>query len=301
MKPIDWFLPETDALMQGLAGRYVPTLQEQVEASPFEWGDLNAAQMAKAAEPEPLTAERMLERTPYMSESAARQRLQTAAERGALREVEGGYALTEDGRAAVAAIAETATASLRELDGDLPEAARLAELLGRQVTSICAAPGIEAPCIQGSRSFDPGPAASAPERLRRYLIDLNSWRDDAHVAAWRQHVDEGHAWEAFSHVWGEKTWGEAIRTPEEAAEKFGAFRGYEARDYQTALDGLVGRGWLESDGDGGYRVTETGRETREAAEADTDRFYFGPMQLEPAEAEELRELLRSASQRVQQD
>ena len=296
MQPLDGFLTATDRALQALAGRYFPSLQAAVEGSPFEWSDLNAGQMAQAAEPEPLGVAQLLARTPYMSAAAARRQLDAAAERGLLESAPDGFRVSPSGRAFLASITQIPTAALAELEGQLPGVERLAELLGGQVAAICAAPGIACPALTGSRRFDPGPDASALQRLRRALIDLNSWRDDAHVAAWRAHETEGHAWEAFSHVWAENTWGDPIRSAAEAAEKLGSFRGYAAADYAAALDRLVARGWLESRGPDEYQLTEAGRHLRQQAETATDQLYFAPMTLSPAESSELLDHLSQLSQ-----
>lgn len=291
MQQYDWFLPESGDLLQALAGSYYPSLQAAVEASPYEWWDITAGQMTQAAGSEPMTVERMRERIPYMSAAAVREQLDASVERGMLESDAAGYRLSQAGRSFVVDLVDRINAGLRERATDIPQAERLVELLGRQVEAICAAPGIEAPSILGSRSFDPGPSASAPERLRRYLQDLNAWRDDAHVAAWRQHESDGHAWEVFSHVWGEKVWGDPVTDAAQAAEKLG-FRGYSEADYGAALEGLRERGWLERD-DSGYRISAAGRSLREAAEVATDHHFFGPWQLSASEADELRQLLKA--------
>jgi ribosomal protein S19E (S16A) len=294
MQQYDWFIPESGDLLQALAGSYYPELQAAIESSPYEGWDITAGQMAQAAGDAPLTVEHMLARIPYMSAQAARKQLDTSVERGMLEATDGGYRLSAAGRSFVEGLVDRINRSLRAQSAKLPQAERLVDLLGRQVEGISAAPGIEAPSLLGSRTFDPGPSASAPERLRRYLQDLNAWRDDAHVAAWRQHEPDGHAWEVFSHVWGEKVWGDPVTDASQAAEKLG-FRGYGEAEYGAALESLRERGWLERD-EAGYRISAAGRSLREAAEAATDQHYFAPWKLDASEADELRQLMAAAKE-----
>jgi hypothetical protein len=174
------------------------------------------------------------------------QTLKTAAERGGISTGADGYSITDEGRAFHNRIQGIVNDGLKQMESDAPSMAR----------------------------------------IRRYLQDLNAWRDDAHVAAWRSQEVSGHEWEVFSHVWGQRVWGDPIGSAAEAAEKLG-FRGYDEAGYEAALSGLQGRGWLEQE-DGRYRVSEEGARIREAAEVATDEHFFGPWNLNEAEAENLK-------------
>jgi hypothetical protein len=150
---------------------------------------------------------------------------------------------------------------------------RLADLLQRVVNSAAASP--EPPgtwCIRRNRSSDPGPDAPVLARVLQYLTDLQAFRDDAHLAAWRDDNVSGPAWETLTHLWRSEA-----HTADELAEKL-AMRGRSAADYAPFLAELVTRGWIEANpGEpGAYRVTETGEALRQAAEDATNRYYAAP-------------------------
>ena len=247
-------------------------------------------QMALAAEPEPLDQARVLRRTPYQSPEAAAALLRGLSDKGLLLPVDGGYRLSDAGHAAL----DEMQAMLLETLGrqtTFEGAERLATLLRRQVDAALRS-GIDAYALAGSRRLDPGDSAPVWARIRRYLGDLASFRDDAHIAAWLPYDVTGPQWEAFSHVWGRRVWGDPVRTAEEAAEKLG-FRGFDATAMAAGLDALVARGWLEADGDA-YRLSSRGLQIRKAAEEATEQHFFGPWDLSPAEVEELTGLLKAA-------
>ncbi|MBK8540370.1 MAG: hypothetical protein IPL60_10230 [Ardenticatenia bacterium] len=247
-------------------------------------------QMAWAAEPEPLDEARVLRRTPYQSRQAATDLLRSLADKGLLLPADDGYRLSDAGHAAL----DEMQAMVLDTLGRRPSfdgAERLAALLRRQVEA-CLQGGIDAHALAGSRRLDPGDAAPVWARIRRYLGDLASYRDDAHIAAWKPYDVTGPQWEAFSHVWGRKVWGDPVHTAAEAAEKLG-FRGFDTAAMQSGLDALVARGWLEADGDT-YRLSSRGLQIREAAEEATEQHFFGPWDLSPAEVEELTGLLKAA-------
>lgn len=286
MQPLDWYQTLAGDLAWGLNHRCQAPLSAALEAADLGWDEASVAQIAHAAEPGLVGVAQMAERDPYSSTEALAQRLSGAAEHGVLTPEGEGYRLAPAGQAIVARLKAVLSDGLRALDPAAPpETGAVADLLFRQVQACLAAP-IPIPCLQGSRVFDPGPGASAVERLRRYLQDLLFYRDDAHVAAWRVHGLPGYQWEVFSHVWGDKVWGDPIGSPAAAAAKLG-FRGYDEAGFRTAMDDLAARGWLAVE-DGRYRLTDAGRALRQATEEATDRNYFGPWQLSEAEAGTLR-------------
>jgi len=134
-----------------------------------------------------------------------------------------------------------------------------------------AAPGVDAPTLA---------------HIDQALDDLNAFRDDAHLAAWRPHNISGHAWELFTFLWrGE------VKNANEMVEK-AAQRGHSLEAYQAGLNDLLQRGWIEPAGENTYRVTETGKQLRQAAEDATDRYFFTPwLVLNEAETNELHDLL----------
>ena len=105
-------------------------------------------------------------------------------------------------------------------------------------------------------------------RIDQRMDDLNAFRDDVHIAAWRPYDVSAHVWEALTLVWR----GDA-HTAEELAER--PFRGHSVEAYAEALADLANRGWVEQTPDG-YQVTDKGRTLRQQAEEVTDRYFFAP-------------------------
>jgi DNA-binding MarR family transcriptional regulator len=131
-------------------------------------------------------------------------------------------------------------------------------------------------------------------KIDQHLDDLNAFRDDAHLAAWKPYEVSGHAWEALTFVWR----GEAS-TAEELVEKLSS-RGHSVEAYTEALAGLVGRGWVEETSDG-YRITEKGQALRQQAEEATDRIFFAPWAcLDAAENAQLHDLLTRLGHNLQE-
>jgi DNA-binding MarR family transcriptional regulator len=122
--------------------------------------------------------------------------------------------------------------------------------------------------------------------IRRNLVDLLAFRDDAHVATWCEHQIDGYVWETFSYTWE----GEA-HTPAEMVEKVGEYRHYDEADYTAAYEELVKRGWAE-EYDGRYELTDKGKETRQKTEDLTNEYFdTGFDLLSGEEMDELIDLL----------
>jgi DNA-binding PadR family transcriptional regulator len=125
-------------------------------------------------------------------------------------------------------------------------------------------------------------------KIREYLMDLFAYRDDAHLAAARPHFNQaGIVWNVLGAVWS----GTAV-TAARMAETM-AFRGYEAGDYEVALQAAREIGWLEeADPPGAFRLTEKGRELREQVESQIDDYFYKPWSvLTQGELDELYDLL----------
>jgi hypothetical protein len=125
------------------------------------------------------------------------------------------------------------------------------------------------------------------------LEDLNAFRDDAHMAAWRPLGLAGYVWEAFALlVAGAASGADAIYAQL-------AYRGHSRGAYAAALADLVSRGWAAADGAGAYRVTAAGRETHAQVEQATDALFYAPWgALAPADLADLQRLLRRLAGRA---
>jgi len=287
----DWFLPLRDDVMQGMYAHYQHPLQQVVEEENIQGWDFMHAQSAHVLGGLVRPAD-LHERIPYSAESHIAKLLSETAERGLLEPAGAsptdGYRLTARGRATVDRMKSAVDDTLAVAPIDATAAERATELLHAQVER-CLGCDFDTPSLSFSRKFAPGPDAPVGPRLRRAVFDLNAFRDDAHVAAFTALDVPAHEWEAFSHVWGEKVWGEPVATAAEVAEKL-SFRGYSAHEYREALENAVGRGWLAHEGER-YVITEEGRRVREAAEADTDARYYQAWQLSADEQSELQHAL----------
>lgn len=117
-----------------------------------------------------------------------------------------------------------------------------------------------------------------------YFKELDFYRMDSHMAAWRIHNIEGNRWEVFSEVWRGK-----INTLDKIFDELG-FRGFTRDEYAQAFQELVARGWIEENA-GAYHVTAEGKRIREEAEALTDKYFFAPWScLSESELDELASL-----------
>jgi predicted transcriptional regulator/DNA-binding MarR family transcriptional regulator len=261
---------------------------------PRQWYALN---LAHGAEPEPFTEERYHSLGPYGPRRALEKILTGLVESGLMVAQGGGsYCLSDKGRQAIEAIFAGAHAGIGATRA-LPEAemAELARLLDGIVETTLQLPEPEAKwSLRYSRWTDPGASAPAATRVDQYITDLYRYRDDAHIAAWLPLGVPGHAWEALTMIWRDRA-----HTAAELASLLPQHL-TSAEEYEDALQGLAGRGWLEA-GDGGYRLTAEGRRIREEAEATTDRFFFAGWQaLGAAELDRLFELTGRATANLKQ-
>jgi predicted esterase len=274
------------AARQAIGGLFGAAYEQQVEA--LELGDQDSYLLAVASdfEPQPISATRLDLRNPYSNAQFAVDNLEDMARRGLMEALGGGeYCLTAAGHAKVRALDQI----LRDTLGNcppLPDTERCAALLRKLVeAALVAAEPADRTCVTINRHSDPGPQGPVLLRILQYLADLNAFRDDAHLGAWRPTGVSGPAWEAFTFLWRGD-----VANAAQLAEKL-PYRHFTADDYSTFLGELVDRGWIAAE-DGTYRVTDAGRTQRQQVEDLTDRYYYGAWQaLSPAEVTNLGEHL----------
>ena len=257
----------------------------------------------------PVTAEIMRKRSPYSALSRYHEGFTILTEKGLMTGDENAYSLTENGRSLVNNILEAFHAHLGAIqptltdDMPLDEWNRLAELLERLDRNLLNAgdpPGTW--CIDHVQGLPMPGEPVALDRIDKVLDDINAFRDDAHIAAFKPYKVKGHTWELFTALWREE-----VTNPAEMTEKY-AGRGYVEADYQQALLDLVKRGWVEEAEAGNYVVTanastepsRSGRSLREEAEAQTDAYFYLPWGAILPDAEELHTLLNKADTALQQ-
>ena len=237
-------------------------------------------------DPEPISTKIIRRRSPYAAPSNWDEPLAKLADKGLLSsDGDGDYYLTDNGRSTLNRFLDTFRGFLATVETDL-DLDRLATLLGRVVNACLNVP--EPPgtwATQNSHTLMPAEDASALAKIDQLLDDLNAFRDDAHLAAFAPYDIKGHGWELFTMLWRGD-----VGNVAEMVEKMG-FRGYKEADYAAALDDLVARGWVAADNDK-FVLTATGKELREAAEVQTDRYFYLPWHvLNLAQTDELRMLL----------
>ena len=94
-------------------------------------------------------------------------------------------------------------------------------------------------------------------------------------------------------------WGGSPVSAAKLAETL-AFRGYDAHDYEIALQAAREVGWLEETSEpGNYNITSKGIELREKVEQQTNEYFFVPWAvLTPGELDELYTLLSRLRERL---
>jgi hypothetical protein len=241
-------------------------------------------------EPEAVSNPKLQLRVPYQDYT---RRLEDGVQQGVLSpEGDGSYRLTGRGREVAQKVILAAYARMGSLN-PLPasELLYLSTLLWRLVEACLEAtqpPGKWA--IQHSRRFDPGQKAPLLIKVDQYLSDLASYRDDAHLAAWRPLGFLGPIWEALTVIWrGELGSLEALQ------DKL-RHRGHDPDVYAQAVEELVEREFIRRR-DGKIQVTPQGEQLRQEAEEATDRYFYTPWNcLDGEELEALHQLLVELAQ-----
>ncbi len=279
-----------EEVRRGIIAPLRPAMETQAADDGLEDRDSYLLAVSLDFEPETTSVAKLAVRNPYVARHSLEAGLAKLAEQRLLEPAGADeYRITSAGHAAMRRSNEVF--SLLDALEPLPRAdvERSASLLLRLVEACLAAPEpLEKPCIAYNRHSDPGAQAAPLFRILQYVSDLNAFRDDAHLSAWRSLGVSGPAWEAFTFLWH----GEA-HTADELAAKL-PNRQHTSADYASALRALAQRGWIEpSAGAGGsFQLTGRGKALREKVEDATDRVYYAPWScFNDAERDELGDLL----------
>lgn len=209
---------------------------------------------------------------PYSTVRPVLERLPDLAACGYLDRDGERYRVTQAGRALI----ERAEADVRAYVATLrpapeQEIARLAERFEEIAARLWTAPEpIEKPHLLRTRRLAPAPVDSAPTvRLDEAAYQLWMARDDAHNAAWRSAGFDGPSFDLLSRLWA----GDAS-TEAELIELVRHDQRLE--DVARGIQSLERAGYLERADAERLVLTERGRATRDAIEAETDRIYFTP-------------------------
>lgn len=232
------------------------------------WGLLLAAE---TFEPEYTSPAHLLVRGPYTSAEQYLTRLHTAAAKGYLEEVTPGeFRLTEKGKEGVNQFIWEARALMEKVDPLNQEASiELALLFERLVKSCLASPPPPNTwSIQLSYQLMPDLEPPLPF-IEQAITCLYAFRDDAHLAAWRNSNLSATAFEVLTYLW---------RKEADSLEKMLdllAYRGHSDEVYLDALAELRERKFIAG-GRSKLRVTPEGRAFRDQVEMDTDRLFYAP-------------------------
>ncbi|MBI5957167.1 MAG: hypothetical protein HY866_00430 [Chloroflexi bacterium] len=269
MEPHEIF-PLLGQTSQAIGTLYGPEYEKKTESYDLPGGVLYALVISSDFQPDDTSAARFLVRTPYAHWKMFSDNLAALAERGLVEPTgPGTYRITPPGHQIVHELEDCLNTLLAQHQ-PLPAAdlERTAALLGKLVESaLHASQPAAKPSLTANRHSDPGPQGAVLLRILQYLADMNSYRDDAHLAAWRPLGVSGPAWEGFSFIWREEA-----KTAAELGEKL-AHRRFTADDYARLLNELVDKRWLTVS-DEGYALTETGTALRQQIEDLSNQYYF---------------------------
>jgi len=238
--------------------------------------------------PEPISADLFQLRNPYANPGSVQEILEDAAAAGYLEKVgEGEFKPAQKGSSAIEFVHKAFYSHVNQVNQfHVEKLKELCSLMAKLVDSISQTDlGGRKICFDasygGHLQVDHGTLA----RVDQHLDDLNAFRDDAHIAAWKPTGVDGHTWEVLTFIWN----GDA-NTAKKLAERL-PYRQYTADNYQATLESLVIRGWIE-ERDDGYVAIAKGKKIRDDAEETTEQNYFGSWKvLSDDEVKRLGELL----------
>jgi DNA-binding MarR family transcriptional regulator len=235
---------------------------------------------------------------PYGAPNLLRQRLDVLEDKG-LIQVSGAdqFAITEQGLAFLKKWIDQQRAHLAALTplpvGDLR---RMSHWLSTVVSAALAAPPpLVKDCLAGSRRIAPAAGGALMVQIDQYLTDLQCFRDDAHISAWRQHKLEGPEVEVLTFLWR----GEA-QDLDGLSAALSERRGYSRGQYAAFVEALTGRGLVDA-AQTRLSLTAEGSALREEIEEATERYYMFPWTaLNPTDLLALRRLLERFTHALQQ-
>ncbi len=273
---------------------YEPTYSNFSSARGSDRRRLGTLVWALTFEPDTITPEKLLRRSPYNAETAYTARLHEAVDQGFMFEPEPGeFRLTGAGREAAQKLVSDIRKVIAQSDPLQPsDGSALARLLGRIVQScLSTSPPPEPWSIQ--HSFALMPPIDPPLPYSEQAIScLEAYRDDSHLAAWQPSELSAAALESLTLLWRGD-----LHTLADLQERL-VVRGHEPHIYQDSLSELRQRGFIEGTMDG-LKPTSAGREFRQQVEVDTDHLFFAPWCcLKPVEKVELSCLLDQLRQGI---
>ncbi|MCP4543543.1 MAG: hypothetical protein GY832_41045 [Chloroflexi bacterium] len=286
-------LSQLGSLTRELSGTIPGSVRDSI-ASLFEENGLNKPGFfglllsAQNFEPDLISTARLGIRDPYTSPKQYDNILNELAKVGFLTpKSDGEYKLADKGRTTLNTVNGAFYDKLGEISVLTEDDLTQIETLLDKVAQAC----LDAPepenkwAISKTRQGHLDQEYALLAQIDQHLDDLNAFRDDVHLAAWKPYDVSGPAWEALTFVWR----GDA-RTAEELGEKL-PFRNHDVTANTATLAHLASRGWVQ-EVDDGYQITEKGQALRQQTEEATDSSYFAPWKcLSTTEMVQLHNLL----------
>jgi len=270
-----------------LSPHYEPAIECIIDESGLEgrlWGVLLAV---LTFEPDLTTPAHFLVRIPYTAADLYLGRLNSAVQAGYLEEVEPGkFKLSLSGRSELNGFIRDARDAMSSANPlSLTESERLTSLIGKLVQS-CLDTDPPPDTWSVRHSFKLMPPMDPPmPYIEQGFSCLSAYRDDAHLAAWKQSGLSATALETLTILWRRDAY--SLNTLVKKLE----YRGHYLRVYADALAVLRERGYISGD-DEKLLITPAGRYFRDRVESDTDGYFFAPWTcLSDSEKIELGELL----------
>lgn len=299
--------PLAKEVLRALGQHYYPVMDERAREAGMGECDWYLLLPVLMFDPESVSAAKLLVRVPFYAPHIYENRLKKLTEFGYLKAsapvADGGayprfeYNLTESGRMTIQWIIQAADVAMQALHPlSLEDLEHLAGLLQRTVLASLGTPEPSSKwALNLSRKTDHTSVAPVVVRIDQYLTDLNAFRDDCILEAWRKHPTTRDlsppAWEIFTQLW--KTNQVKQDTGYSLEELLQIFdrRGHSPRVYSEALQSMSKLGWVHADKDH-FVLTESGYAVRQDAETRIDQLFYEPWKiLEPAEIADLKELL----------
>lgn len=259
------------AAWRAMNPHFEPAIQEVIADAilePRAWGLLLAAQNF---EPEEVTPGHLLVRSPYTSAEYYLYQLKTITSTGLMAEVNPGkFRLTATGRQAVQRFIDRARFAMVQADPlPLADSRHLADLLEKLVESCLNHPAPPNPwSIQLSYQIMPEKDPPLPF-IEQALTCLDAYRDDAHLAAWRDSNLSATAFETLTLLWSGDT-----ASLNEIVRKL-ARRGHDPKVYSVALSELRRNGYVAG-ARTALRLTAAGQIYRDQVESETNKLFFQP-------------------------
>ena len=244
----------------------IQEVMSESRLEPRSWGLLLAAQNF---EPEEVTPGHLLVRSPYTSAENYLYQLKSITSAGYMAEVNPGkFRLTATGRQAVMRFIDKARFAMTQADPLPPaDSSRVAILLEKLVDGCLKHPA--PPDTWSIRlSYQIMPEKDPPlPFIEQAFTCLDAYREDAHLAAWRESNLSATTFEALTVLW----YGEASSL--NGIVRKLARRGHDPKIYSVALSDLRHNGYIAG-ARTALRLTPAGQEFRDQVEAETNELFF---------------------------